>query len=104
MTPASVVELLDSAARSGQADQLTGLVIGAWFGDESDADSSAIVETLVAAADQLPSLRALFFSDVTSEENEISWIYQSTFRHCGTLFPDWKFWSSAAVTASAWAS
>ena len=36
-----------------------------------------IVEALVAARETLPSLRALFLGDITSEENEISWIKQS---------------------------
>lgn len=83
----SVVDLLTQLLQSGQADQLTGLVIGAWFGEESDADSSAIVETLVAAADRLPRLRALFFGDVISEENEISWIQQSNVSGLWDAFP-----------------
>ncbi len=83
----SVVELLTQVLQSARADQLTGLVIGAWFGEESDADSSAIVETLVAAADRLPSLRALFFGDVTFEENEISWIQQTDVSGLWDAFP-----------------
>jgi hypothetical protein len=83
----SVVELLTQVIQSPRADQLTGLVIGAWFGDASDADSSAIVETLVAAAEKLANLRGIFFGDVTSEENEVSWIYQSDVSGLWDAFP-----------------
>jgi hypothetical protein len=57
--------------------QSRGIVIGAWQGDDSEASSDSIVEALVAAREQLPDLRALFLGDITSEENEISWIQQS---------------------------
>ncbi|WP_435018288.1 STM4015 family protein [Tundrisphaera sp. TA3] len=59
------------------ASEVPGLVIGAWQGDESDASAGPIVEALVAAREALPNLRALFLGDITSEENEISWIQQS---------------------------
>src|SRR4051794_39969238 len=62
--------LEDPAAR-----RITGLVIGPWgagIGDPPDA----VVEALVAARDNLPDLRAVFFGDITVEECEISWIIQ----------------------------
>ncbi len=58
--------------------EVEALVVGAWF-DLSDAPANAraTVETLAAAADRLPSLRALFLGDITGEECEISWIEQT---------------------------
>lgn len=59
------------------AGSVRGVIIGAWQGDDSSASSEPIVEALVAARGVLTSLRGLFFGDITSEENEISWIQQS---------------------------
>ncbi len=56
------------------AEQITGLVIGAWEEMFEDGASARIVEALVVARDRLPNLRALFFGDIISEECEISWI------------------------------
>jgi hypothetical protein len=54
---------------------LRGIVVGPWsdiFDDNGEA--ARVVEALVAARDRLPSLRAIFFGDIISEECEISWI------------------------------
>jgi len=59
------------------AEQITGLVIGAWEEMFEDGASARIVEALVVARDRLPNLRALFFGDIISEECEISWIRQT---------------------------
>ena len=59
------------------AGRAEALVIGAWHGDDTGTSSAAIVEALAAARDRLVSLRHLFLGDITSEENEISWIVQS---------------------------
>jgi hypothetical protein len=70
-------DLLSQFLEDPNAGRVPGLVIGAWQGDESDASSEPIVEALVAARETLGNLRALFFGDIISEENEISWIQQS---------------------------
>lgn len=54
-----------------------GIIIGAFFGEESDAESSEAMNLLVAAREQLTSLKGIFLGDIISEENEISWINQS---------------------------
>jgi hypothetical protein len=70
-TDSFAVFLDDSAASAS-----TGLVVGAWnFEEENEAER--IVEAIVAAREKLPRLSALFFGDITSEENEISWIQQT---------------------------
>nr|CAA9241311.1 FIG074102: hypothetical protein [uncultured Armatimonadetes bacterium] len=60
-----------------RAAETTGLVVGAWDTDDSDASSEPIVEALVSARDRLPNLSAIYLGDIVSEENEISWIQQS---------------------------
>jgi hypothetical protein len=60
-----------------RAGQTEALVIGAWHGDDTATDSSEVVEALVGARETLKNLTHLFFGDIVSEENEISWINQS---------------------------
>lgn len=56
-------------------EQQQGLVVGSWDAEAGmDGDPQEVVEALVGAHGQLPQLRALFLNDITSEENEISWI------------------------------
>ena len=58
--------------------QVRAIVVGIWGGESYVlANSSAVVEALVAARDRLPNLRGLFLGDIIQEENEISWIEQS---------------------------
>ena len=67
-------ELLDLFLTQHGGDQLTALVIGAWNYEHMLNSATEVVEALVAARDRMPSLRALFFGDITYEECEISWI------------------------------
>ena len=55
------------------AGDVRALVIGEWC---ESYENSAPIERLTAAADRLPNLTALFLGEMTSEENEISWIHQ----------------------------
>lgn len=71
--PGKLAEFLDDP----KAAQVEALVIGAWQADDSSASSAPLVEALAAARDKLKSLRHLFLGDITSEENEMSWIVQS---------------------------
>jgi hypothetical protein len=49
------------------------LVTGQWL--EWGEDDCTVVEDLVAVADRLPALRALFFNDLVDEQSQPSWIY-----------------------------
>jgi len=53
------------------------IIIGQYHGDDPEQDSEEVVQLLVSAQARLPKLRGLFIGDIISEENEISWIYQS---------------------------
>ena len=81
------IELLARFLEDPNAKEVTGIVIGAWQGDDSQVDSEAIVEALVAARDSLPKLRAIFLGDITREENEISWIVQSDITSLFDAYP-----------------
>jgi hypothetical protein len=60
------------------ASEVTGIVVGLWSDTSKGVlSSSPVIESLVAAREKLPNLRALFIGDIISEEFEISWIEQT---------------------------
>lgn len=83
----TAVDLLRELLPTDAAEQLSGLVIGAWSGELYDHTPAEIVEALAAAADRLPQLRALFIGDIVGEENEISWIHQTGLSALWDAFP-----------------
>ncbi|RYX86480.1 hypothetical protein EON83_02070 [bacterium] len=82
-----MIDLFAQFLEEGDTSDLAGLIIGPWD-FESSENSAGIVETIVAARERLPALRALFIGDITSEENEISWIQQSDLSPLLNAFPD----------------
>ena len=80
-------ERLETLLAQDRIGDLQALVIGAWQCDDSSRSSKRIVETLVAAKDQLTRLKALFLGDIIYEENEISWIEQSDVSPLLAAFP-----------------
>ena len=78
---------LEGFLESYAALETTALVIGAWQGDDQSKASDIVVEALVKAKDRLPKLAALFIGDITSEENEMSWINQSDLSPLFQAFP-----------------
>jgi hypothetical protein len=69
-------------------EETQALVIGNWSNpDDGPTPSEQAVALIVSSADRLPNLRALFFGDITSEENEISWIEQSDLSALWGAFP-----------------
>jgi len=64
------------------------LIIGSFSGDNGADDTSEIVQLIVAARRQLPKLRGIFLGDITSEENEISWINQTDVSPIFSAYPD----------------
>ena len=73
---------------SDGAAEATGIVIGSWSGDECDRTPDHVVDLLVAHSDRLPKLAALFLGDITSEENEMSWITQTDLSPLLKAFPN----------------
>jgi len=89
----TMVELFAAFTADPAAAKTTGIVIGPWFGDDSSTDSVEIVQLLVGARHALPNLTAIFFGDVTSEENEISWITQTDVSPLFSAYPGLKHFS-----------
>lgn len=62
------------------------IIVGGWA-EPYENSSADVVAALVAAADELPALRAVFLADMTFEDCEISWIVQSDVTALLTAFP-----------------
>lgn len=68
-------QVFERFADTVDLSQVRAIVVGLWTKDVS-CRPDKVIETLLAARDQLPSLRALFLGDIAPEEYEISWIEQ----------------------------
>ena len=85
--------LLDHLSRlldEPDSANIKALVIGLWAedGEVMDASPAAAIEMLVAMKHRLPHLEAIFFGDIISEENEISWILQADHSAIWSAFPN----------------
>lgn len=85
-----IAELFAGFLAEPAVGNTTGIVIGAWFGDDSSTDSSELVQLLVGARHALPKLEAIFFGDIISEENEMSWINQTDVSPLFAAYPNLK--------------
>lgn len=66
-------ELLAAFLERVPGTGVEALVTGQWL--EWGEDDCTVVDDLVAVADRLPALRALFFNDLVDEQSQPSWIY-----------------------------
>ena len=67
--PQLLAAFLDQVPSTG----VEALITGQWL--EWCEDDCTVVDDLVAVADRLPALRALFFSELVDEQSQPSWIY-----------------------------
>lgn len=84
-----IPESLALLVKDTLAVKLEALVIGVWKDlIEGGDNSSEVVNALVAVADRLPNLKAIFLGDILSEEYEISWIVQSDISPVLSAYPN----------------
>lgn len=79
-------DLIDAFAETPLAATVQELIIGQWSSDPSS--DVGVVEKLVEFKDRFKQLKALFIGDITSEEQEISWIEQSDLSPILTAYPN----------------
>jgi hypothetical protein len=79
-------ELLEQFLADPRAGEISALVIGL-FASDVETDSQVVVRLLTFHRHRLANLRALFLGDITSEEQEISWIQQSDLSPLWQAFP-----------------
>lgn len=85
----NIPDMLGSFAGDAKAGQVEELIIGAF--DFDGGDTSDVARALVEAAPHLPKLKILFIGDITSEENEISWINQSDLSPVLKAYPNLEY-------------
>jgi hypothetical protein len=76
-------QFLDTPA----ASEARGIVIGSWHADDPERTAADVIAFLVKSRDRLPNLNAIYLGDITSEENEMSWIKQSDLAPLLQAFP-----------------
>lgn len=86
----SMAELMASFLADPSAPLVTGILIGAWFGDDPSDSSAEAVELLVGARHVLQNLEAIFFGEISVEQCEISWITQSDISPILSAYPKLK--------------
>jgi predicted DNA-binding WGR domain protein len=74
-----------------KAPETTALVIGSWHGDDSETTPKEVIKLLVQSKARLPKLAAIYVGDITSEENEMSWIHQCDLSPLLEAFPSLQF-------------
>ncbi|MBM7442988.1 STM4015 family protein [Streptomyces sp. HB132] len=84
---ASWEEKFNAFLEAVDPSRVEALIIGQW-GETYEETSAYPIGLVVAAADRLTSLRAVFVGDLVAEEAEISWIEQSDVTALLDAFPD----------------
>jgi len=82
-----VIPNLEHFLASSAAAEANALVIGAWHGDSHESTPEAVIQVLVKGKERLPNLAAIYIGDITSEENEMSWINQCDLSPLLATFP-----------------
>ena len=86
-----VIPNLEHFLATPAAAEATGLIIGAWHGDDAEMTPAGVIEVLLKGQARLPKLAAIYVGDITSEENEISWINQCDLSPLLKAFPQLQF-------------
>ncbi len=81
-----VLANLTKFIEDGKASQVDSLVFGMW-NEEHDETPDGILELLIERKDQLGQLKAIFVGDITQEENEVSWIENTSYEAFFKAFP-----------------
>jgi hypothetical protein len=85
-----VPENLKKFIDDDKAGQISALVIGMWD-EEHDSTPDTLLDLLIQHKDQLQSLKAIFVGDISQEENEVSWIENTSYHAFLNAFPLLEF-------------
>lgn len=84
----SLTDLLAEMLDAPGVASTSALIFGLWAenGETYEVSPKPAIEMLVAMKYKLPAITALFFGDIISEENEISWIEQGDYSAIWSAF------------------
>src|SRR5262245_22902545 len=83
----NLIPNLEHFLATNAAADAVGLIIGAWHGDDPERTPEHVFKLLIERRARLPKLAAIYLGDITSEENEISWIKQTDLSPLLQAFP-----------------
>lgn len=83
----SFEEFLQKFLASPGVENVQGIIIGQFFGDDPSGTSAEAVQSLAAASSRLPNLRGIFLGEMISEECEVSWINHEDVSPLLTAYP-----------------
>ncbi len=76
-------------AKEPGVEQITTLIFGVWMedGEANEVTPQKAIDFLVAHKDTFSGIEVLYIGDITSEENEMSWIAQGDMSAIWAAFP-----------------
>jgi len=82
----TLLSLITALSKNSQASGITHLIIGTWE-EAFENTPEETVSFLTENAELFPALSCVFFGEMTSEENEMSWIYQVDYQNFLKSYP-----------------
>lgn len=83
----TMLSVLTALANDAKAGQIQALIVGVWE-EAYEESAQPFIDLLIENKDKFKNLKALFFGEMTSEENEISWIQQGDYSKFWVAYPD----------------
>jgi len=82
----TLLSLMTELSTNSQASDITHLIIGTWE-EAFETTPKETVTFLTENPELFPALSCVFFGEMTSEENEMSWIYQVDYQDFLKSYP-----------------
>ncbi|OUS30327.1 hypothetical protein A9Q99_06305 [Gammaproteobacteria bacterium 45_16_T64] len=82
----TILSILEAVAADPKAKDISALIIGAWE-EAFETGIQPLIDLLVQQKGVFTSLKAVFFAEMTYEENEISWIQQGDYSAFWPAYP-----------------
>lgn len=95
---ADYADLVEAFLAAVDSSRVKALILGFWNGDDMETDSADAYVPLVERAERFPALEALFIGDMTSDQIEVSWIYQSDPAPVLAAFPGLRIFGLRGTT------
>lgn len=86
----TVPNMLEAFFNDPKIGEVDSFVIGMW-GTEADADADVIIDKILEHKDKLTHIKGLFFGDIIYEENEVSWIENTSHTRLLAALPSLEF-------------
>ena len=86
----AVPNMLEAFFNDPKISEIDSFVIGMWA-PESDVEADVILNKILEHKDKLAHIKGVFFGDITYEENEVSWIENTSHTQLIEALPSLEF-------------